>query len=187
MSHAPHTGHAATEHAAHPPHAAVAPHSLHPRGHFHPLPVIGHAEAFYLKHVKEAEAAGDRHARASHKVGQHVTAALDVKMSWEQKHKRFARALEHYCIIPGDAGPALHAFYTKLAELVRRHAGQEALRLARKQHEAYSQRVKAGESREAVEEDAEKFFFDLLGHAGCPNWCTPEAWQQITAWRDHWV
>lgn len=171
--------------AAH--HHAPAAHSHHAHGSFHPLPVIGHAEAFYLKHVQEAEAAGDRHARASHKVGQHVTAALDPKMPWEQKLLRFRRALEHYCVVPHDADPALQAFYAKLADLVRRHAGQEAARLARKQHEGYTKRLQAGASRDTVEEEAETFFFGMLGHGGRPDWCPQETWNQITAWRDHWV
>ena len=166
---------------------AKGAHVAQPRGHFHPLPVIGHAEAFYLKHIEQAEAAGDRHARAAHKVGQHTTSALDPKMPWEQKLKRFVHCLERYCVAPADADEALAAFYHKLGDLVRRHAGQEALHMARKHHDEYQRRQRGGESREAIEEQAEVFFFDLLGHGGRPDWCSKEAWTQITTWRDHWV
>jgi hypothetical protein len=162
-----------------------SPHQL--RGNYHPLPVIGHAEAFYVKHIEQAEAAGDKHARASYKVGQHTTAALDPKMPWDQKLKRFVHCLHRYCAAPPDADEVLAMFYQKLGDLVRRHAGQEALLLARKYHEDYHHRLKAGESRETIENEAEVFFFDLLGHGGRPEWCSKEAWLQITGWRDHWV
>src|SRR5258706_4842498 len=158
-----------------------------PRGNYHPLPVIGHAEAFYVKHIEQAEAAGDKHARASYKVGQHTTAALDPKMPWEEKLKRFSHCLRRYCIAPPDADEVLAMFYQKLGDLVRRHAGQEALHIARKHHEDYHRRLKANESRETIENEAEVFFFDLLGHGGRPEWCSKEAWGQITGWRDHWV
>src|SRR5438067_9134086 len=120
---------------AHPPraHAARAP-----VGTFHPLPVIGHAEAFYLKHIEQAEAAGDRHARAAHKVGQYVTAAINPKMAWDDKMKRFYHCLDKYCVPPHTADESLRAFYQKLGDLVRRHAGQEALASARKHHDEYS-------------------------------------------------
>jgi len=204
MSHAQSSGHAAPQQAPTPiplrpaqvdvqrtavaNAASGAPiHVAHVRGHFHPLPVIGHAEAFYVKHVQQAEAAGDPHAKAAYKVGQHVTSALDPKMPWDQKLKRFNHVLGHYCVVPVDADSSLQMFYGKLGDLVRRHAGQEALHSARKHHEEYLRRLKAGEARDKIEEDAEVYFFDLCGHAGCPAWCSKEAWGQITAWRDHWV
>ena len=83
---------------------AHAPGSLAPKlGSFHPLPVIGHPPAFYERHVKQAEAAGDVHARASHKVGQYVTEAIDPKLPWEQKLKCFRHALKHYSAAPDGA------------------------------------------------------------------------------------
>jgi hypothetical protein len=157
------------------------------QGHFHPMPVIGHAEAFYLKHIKQAEEAGDRHARASHKVGQHVTSALDPKMAWNDKLKRFVHCMERYSVAPPDADDSLLAFYQKLADCIRRQAGQEAIHVARAKHESFEKRVKAGESREKVEEEAEQFFFGLMGRGGKPEWCSKDAWAHLTAWRDHWV
>jgi hypothetical protein len=167
--------------------ARVVMHATPQRGHFHPLPVIGHAEAFYLKHIKDAEAAGDRHARASHKVGQHVTSALDPKMAWGDKLKRFVHCLERYCAAPPDADETLTAFYQKLADCIRRQAGQAAIQLARAKNESFERRIKAHESRDAIEEEAEQFFFGLMGHGGKPEWCSREAWSQLTGWRDHWV
>jgi hypothetical protein len=204
MPHAFHTGDAAgaSAHAAPPPIPLSpqprpdAPSSAPPRaaathaphGNFHPLPVIGHAEAFYVKHIAQAEAAGDRHAKAAHKVGQYVTAALDPKMAWDDKMKRFFHCLDKYCIAPPSADESLRTFYHKLGDLVRKHAGQEALAAARRHHAQFSQRLKASEDRGAIEDDAEKYFFDLLGHGhGCPNWCSKEAFHQIVTWRDQWV
>jgi hypothetical protein len=159
-----------------------------PAGRFHPLPVIGHAPAFYQKHIEQAEATGDRHAKASHKVGQYVTEALSPKMSWDDKMKRYYHCLDKYCVAPPDADESLRSFYQKLGDMVRRHAGQEALAAARKRQEEFTRRAKANEDRAAIEEDAEKFFFDLLGHGhGCPNWCSKEAFNMIITWRDQWV
>jgi hypothetical protein len=156
-------------------------------GRFHPIPVIGHPEAFYVKHAKEAEAAGDKHARASHKVGQYVTSGLTVGMSWEEKLRRFNHALEKYCHPPSNADDSLKTFYGKLTDIVRRHAGQEAIRISRQRNDDWMARVKRGEPRVTMEDEAEVFFFELLGHGGCPDWCSKEAYNQIITWRDYWV
>jgi hypothetical protein len=166
---------------------ATAPPPRKAGGNFHPMPVVGHPPAFYEKHIRQAQADGDLHALAAHKVGQYVTAGLDPKLPWAEKLKRFCHCLEKYCVPPEDADDALQAFYQKMADLVRRHAGQEALQSARQHHQEYLRRLKGGEPRSQIEEDAEVYFFDLLGHAQCPNWCSKEAWNQITEWRDFWV
>jgi hypothetical protein len=161
--------------------------SSQPR-HFHPLPVIGHPEAFYVKHVRQAEAAGDVHARASHKVGQYVTLALDKQKSWEEKFELFCHALKRYCTAPENADEGLVTFYAKLGETVRRYAGQEAMRLARQEHDRYTLRAKSGESRETLAEEAEIFFPKLLGHChGCPAWFNKEAWNQIRLLENQWI
>ena len=207
MPHASHTGNAGSAHGAPPPTIPLSPPSgataRHPTAvplkgyvaarppgaaNFHPLPVIGHAEAFYEKHIAQAVAAGDKHAKASHKVAQYVTAAISPNMAWDDKMKRFFHCLDKYCVAPPDADESLRNFYQKLGDVVRRHAGQEALAAARKRHEEFTRRLKASEDRGAIEDDAEKFFFDLLGHGhGCPNWCSKEAFHQIVTWRDQWV
>jgi hypothetical protein len=181
-------GHAYGHHP-HQPHTGNVPlgYAVRTPGHFHPLPVIGHAEAWYEKHIQQADQAGDRHAKASHKVGQYVTAALSPAMPWAEKLKRFEHCLHKYCLSPHDADDGLRAFYHKLGDLVRRHAGQEAMQIARRRNEEFHRRQKTGEPRDSIEDDAETFFFDLLGHAGRPDWCSHEAWSQLTAWRDHWV
>jgi hypothetical protein len=156
-------------------------------GRFHPIPVIGHPESFYLKHAQEAEKAGDRHARSSHKVGQYVTTALTPGMAWSEKIHRFLHALDKYCVAPAGADESLRAFYQKLADIVRRYAGQEAVTVARRTHEGLLGRMKNGVPREILEDEAEFFFFDMLGHHQCPDWCCKEAYRQIIGWRDFWI
>ena len=156
-------------------------------GSFHPLPVIGHPPAFYDRHIKQAEASGDVHARASHKVGQYVTEGLDPNVPWEHKMKCFRHAMKHHCVAPEGADEHLQAFYKKLGDLVRRHAGQEALHAAQRFSAEATRRVSAGESRAQVEDEADDFFIGLLGHERTPEWCSKEIAEQIGRIRQQWV
>ena len=156
-------------------------------GSFHPLPVIGHPPAFYERHIKQAEASGDVHARASHKVGQYVTEAVDPKLPWEHKMKCFRHALKHYCTPPAGADEPLKVFYGKLCELVRRNASNEALHAAQRFHQEATKRVSAGTPRATIEDEADAFFMALLGHERTPDWCTPDAAERIARIRQQWV
>jgi len=156
--------------------------------HFHPLPVIGYPEAYYTKHIKEADAHGDKVAHEAFKVGQYITLGLDHTKKWPEKLKCFCHALRHHTTPPAGADDPTKAYFGRLADLVRRHAGHEALRMARHENDSYSLRLHSGTSREEVEEEAEVFFSQLLGHDyDCPDWCTKEVWQQITNIRNHWI
>jgi hypothetical protein len=168
---------------AHPhPHAPRDTHS------FHPLPVIGHPEPWYEKHIKQAEQSQDPHARASHKVGLHVTRALSPTMPWEEKYRHFHHAVKHHCQAPPGADAAIRAFYGKLADVVRRYAGQEALKVVRRQHEQYLRRVQSGVSRDAIADEAELFFPDFVGHGhDAPDWINAESWHQIRAIEAQWI
>jgi hypothetical protein len=154
---------------------------------FHPLPVIGHPEAYYTKHIHQAEAAGDTLARSAHKVGQYVTIGLDPNRSWEEKVKHFRHTLKHHCSPPADADEATRAFCAKLQDLVLRYASQEARRLARQEHDGYAMRLEMGVPRDVLSEEAEVFFPNLLGHGSCPEFMTPEAFNEIRGLRDHWM
>lgn len=156
-------------------------------GSFHPLPVIGHPAAWYERHIKQAEAAGDVHARASHKVGQYITEAIDPKVPWEHKIKCFKHAMKHHCHAPEGSDEHLQTFYRKLCELVRRHAGQEALHAAQRFHLDAMKRVNAGTPRSTVEDEADDFFMSLLGHDRTPEWCGKEVADQIARIREQWV
>ena len=155
-------------------------------GFFHPLPVIGHPDAWYKRHIEQAEKSGDVHARASHKVGLHVTAGLDQKAPVEERFRHFRHALKHYCAAPPDSDEAVKAFYQKLCDLTRRHASHEALVAARKEHESLLKRMQSGTPREQLEEEAENFFLTLFGHERFPEWCTKDAAVQIEKLRDYW-
>ena len=157
-------------------------------GSFHPLPVIGHPEAYYVKQAKAAEEAHNPHARAAHKVGQYITLGLDRTKPWHDKLGCFTHALKHYCVAPPDSSEALRTFYGKLADLVRRHAGHEALRIAHEKHDEYSIRLSAGATRDEIAEDAEVFFPQLLGHLPkAPEWFTEDVWRQLHELERRWV
>ena len=156
-------------------------------GSFHPLPVIGHPPAFYDRHIKQAEASGDVHARASHKVGQYVTEGIDPSLPWEHKLKCFKHAMKHHCHAPEGADEHLRTFYGKLCELVRRHASTEALHAAQRFNQEATRRVNAGTPRAEVEDEADDFFIALLGHERSPDWCSKEVAEQIGRIRQQWV
>jgi hypothetical protein len=160
--------------------------SMPSTGFFHPLPVIGHPEAWYKRHIEQAEKTGDVHARASYKVGLHVTAGLNHGASVEEKFRHFRHALKHYCSPPPDSDDAVKSFYQKLCDLTRRHASHEALLAARKEHESLMKRLQSGTPREQLEEEAETFFLQLLGHERCPEWCTKDVAPQVEKLRDYW-
>ncbi len=156
-------------------------------GSFHPLPVIGHPPAFYERHIKLAEQAGDVHARASHKVGQYVTEGIDPKLPWQHKLKCFKHAIKHHCVAPEGADDHLRAFYSKLTDLVRRRASTEAIHAAQRFHADATKRLQAGVARPALEDEADDFFLAMLGHDRAPDWCTREAADQIARIRNQWV
>lgn len=169
-------------------HAATPSQAALPAHRFHPLPVIGHPQSYYDKHVRLAEQAGDVHARAGHKAGGHITAALDAKLSWDEKLRLFCHALSHHCVAPPDADEVIRAYYQKLADLVRRYVGQEALKLIRHEHEKYLHRLKRGDSPEAVADEADLFFPRFIGHShDCPHWFTAETWTQIQTFESRWI
>lgn len=154
---------------------------------FRPLPVIGHPEAWYKKHIDQADAAGDRLAHCSGKVGQYVTLALDPKRPWEEKVKYFRHCLKHHCVVPAEADPETIAFCQKLTALVLRYASQEARKLAHVEHDGYSMRMDFGVPKETLAEEAEIFFPKVLGHGTCPDYLTQEAFNEICALRDRWI
>lgn len=146
---------------------------------FHPLPVIGHPDTFYVKQIELAEKAGDIHALESQKVGRYVTLAMDPAMPWEEKLRHLLHAMKRHCAPPPGATSEVQAFYQRLTELVRRHASQEALRFLA--HETESQRLRGQLSDPAVlHHKAVELRKRIVGDAdACPKWMTQEAWDQI--------
>jgi hypothetical protein len=152
------------------------------------LPEIGQSEAWYSKHIHQAEADEDNCAREAYKVGQYITLALDPHLTWEEKLKYFHHALKRHCTPPASAEEPVATFYWKLAEMVRQYCGQEALRLASAQDDVFATRLGLGASREELEDEAEEFFTQLVP-AGeqCPAWFSDQDYSQLKMIRDQWI
>jgi hypothetical protein len=150
------------------------------------MPEIGHAESYYAKMVHEADRRGDPHAREAYKVGQYVTLALDRNLTWEEKLKYFKHALKRHCAPPPLPDEPVWLFYRSLANLVKQHAGQEALRLVSTEDDLYAARLNMGQTRETIENEADQFFARLIPPE-CPEWLNEEDYQQLKLMRDQWI
>jgi len=152
------------------------------------IPVIGRPESYYAKLAHDAERRADVHAREAAKVGQYLTLALDPALSWEQKLKYFMHALRRHCQPPPLPDDDVWAFYRDLSQLIRQHAGAEALRIASAEDDMYAARLSLGQSREKIEDEAEQFFGRIMGHGDeCPEWCNETDWAQLRMIRDQWI
>jgi hypothetical protein len=155
---------------------------------FPPMPEIGKSEAFYAQLAKQADAEGNMYAHEAAKVGQYITLALDLHLDWPAKLRYFHHALKRHCAPPPVPEEPVWVFYRDLADLVRRYAGHEALRLASAEDDLYATRICLGATREAVEADAEIFFEQLLGTGDHrPDWMSDDDWQQLKIIRDQWI
>lgn len=153
-----------------------------------PMPEIGLPESHYAKLAHTADRNGDVHAHEACKVGQYITLALDVHLTWEQKLKYFTHALKRHCMPPPYPDDDIWLFYQQLANLVKQYATSEALRMASTEDDLYAARLSMGQEREKIEEDAEEFFCKLLGQGDiCPDYFTEEGWAQLKMIRDQWI
>ncbi len=155
-----------------------------------PMPEIGRPESYYAKLVKQAEIDGNHFARAAAKVGQYITAALAPGLDWAARTRYFDHSLHRHCIPPAEIEKdhSVSAFYRDLAELIRQHAGQEALRLASAEDDNYATRLGLGGDREPIEAEAEVFFSQLLGTGDKrPDWFNESDWMQLRMIRDQWM
>jgi hypothetical protein len=151
------------------------------------LPEIGHPEAWYAKKVHEADAYHDKHAHEAYKVGQYVTLGLDPHLEWEEKLKYFKHALKRHCQPPPLPDDAVWMFYRQLTELVRQHAGQEALRIASAEDDLYATRINMGQTQEQIENEAEVFFSRLIPSDECPQWFNQADYDQLKLIRNQWI
>ena len=150
------------------------------------MPEIGRPESYYAKLVHQADKAGDLHGHESFKVGQYVTLAMDPHLTWEEKLKYFRHALKRHCVPPPLPDDDVWLFYRSLADLVRKYAGLEALRLSSTEDDLYAARLNMGQTREKIEEDAEQFFARLVPPE-CPDWFNEEDYAQLKLIRDQWI
>jgi hypothetical protein len=152
------------------------------------LPRIGMPESHYARQVHLAEKIGDPHLRESNKVAQYVTLALEPRLCWSKKLKYFDHALRRHCIPPPLPDDDVWLFYQQMSNLVRAHTGEQALKLACAEDDAYDRRLHHGEDRAQIVSDARHFFYELmtLGNDK-PCHFNEEDWIQLKLIRDQWV
>lgn len=159
-----------------------------PWGKLPPLPEIGHPESYYAEQARIADRAGNHHAREASKVGQYITLALDPRLEWEKRLRYFQHALRGHCQPPPLARDEVWMFYGQLADLVRRHAGTEALRLASRQDDLWAAQVQSGIVKERLKNEATIFFHRIMGFRDQrPEHFNEEDWAQLRLIRDQWV
>ena len=151
------------------------------------LPAIGRREAHYATLARRAREQGDPHARAAAKVGQYITIAGDPNLDWEQRLNHYQHCLKRHCAPPPWPDDETWMFYQGLADLVRQHAGQVALRLASAEDDLYAARLAMGQDRERIEDDAEAFFARLIPGDGCPEWFNEGDYDTLKLIRNQWI
>jgi hypothetical protein len=152
------------------------------------MPSIGRPESFYAKQIQHADKVGDLHLHEAGKVGQYVTLALDPSLIWSKKLKYFDHALRRHCCPPPLPDEDVWLFYRQLSDLVRRYAGEQALRLASAKDDQFASRLAEGQSKNAIVLEARQFFYDLmtLGIVK-PTHFNEEDWVQMKLIREQWV
>ena len=151
------------------------------------MPQVGLPESEYAILIRDADASGNPFAHEAAKVGQYITLALDSHLDWDSKVRYFQHALNRHCKPPPVPDEPVWYFYTSLANLVRKYAGQEALRLSSAEDDLYATRLEMGSNREMIEAEAETFFSNLMGAGDKrPNWFSEEDWAQLKLLRDQW-
>src|SRR5687768_773210 len=98
---------------------------------------LGRPESYYSTLARQAKARGDVFSHASAKVGQYVTLASHALLPWAEKLKYYQHALSKHCAPPAWPDDETWMFYQSLADTVRRCAGEEALRLASREDDAF--------------------------------------------------
>lgn len=152
------------------------------------MPEIGRPESFYASLIRFAEREANAHLHEAAKVGQYVTLAIDPSLAWDEKLKYFRHVLKRHCAPPPYPDDDIWLFYKGLADLVRQHCGYEALRLASVEDDLYAARITMGQVRETIENDAEIFFYKLMGsNDQRPDYFNDSDWQQLKVLRDQWI
>jgi hypothetical protein len=155
---------------------------------FPPMPPIGLSDHDYSHLAKEAERRHDVHAKEAAKVGMYITSALKPDLPWEEKLRYFEHALHRHCNPPPYPDEETWLYYKELAALVKRYAGQEALRLASREDDFYAARLTMGQSRDKIEDEAEVFFSRLIGNGiDCPDFLTDDDFHMVKMIRDQWI
>jgi hypothetical protein len=152
------------------------------------MPPIGQSESWYTKRIHFADAEKDVHRHESLKVAQYLTLALDGGLSWPQKQRYIEHALHRHCTPPPSAAPSVLTFYEALRELVKRYAGEEAVRVASRADDQFAQRVAGGEPREEVAPAAKSFLQHIVGDTHrTPDWLHFEDWHELIVLLNAWA
>jgi hypothetical protein len=154
---------------------------------FPPLPEIGRPESYYAKHVHRADKHNDLHSHEGFKVGQYITLGLNPYLSWPEKLKYFRHALNRHCNPPPYPDDEVWMYYRSLADFVRHYCGEEALRLVSTEDDTYAKRITMGQTREAIEDEAERFFQKFLPGEECPEWFNHEDYDTMKMIRNQWI
>jgi hypothetical protein len=151
------------------------------------IPPLGRDERYYARGARHAERDEDVYLRCAHKTVQYITLALNPTLEWEEKLKYFHHALERHCVPPPYPDDATWMFFRTLADLVRQHAGREALRLASREDDFFAARLAIGQRREVIEEEAERLFTRLVPQEQCPDYFNEEDFLQLKILRNQWI
>lgn len=153
-----------------------------------PLPEIGQPESWYARQVKQADQAGNHHAREGYKVGQYITLGLNPRLEWAKKLRYFEHALHCHCAAPPLAGENVWLFYARLGELVREHAGAEALRLSSLEDDFWASQIRTGVPRTIIVARAQAFFKGILGERDeRPEYLNQNDYEQLRILRNQWL
>ena len=150
------------------------------------MPEVGYPESHYARKIRQADLDGDTHSHEAYKVAQYITLGLDEHLTWEEKLKYFNHALKRHCTPPPLPDDDVWAFYQGLANLVRQHAGQEALKLVSNEDDLYAARLAMGQTREHIEDEADDFFGRFVP-GECPEWFNEDDYNQLKLIRDQWI
>jgi hypothetical protein len=154
---------------------------------FPDMPAIGLPESDYAQLARTADRAGDLFGREAAKVGQYVTLALDPYLDWTAKRRYFEHAIRRRCKPPPVPNEEIWMFYQQLADLVRKYAGEEMLRVASIEDEHYVLLEKGGMPRRKIAEKANEFFKVIIGEEPVrPEWLHEEDWRQLRLIWSQW-
>jgi hypothetical protein len=151
-----------------------------------PMPRVGEPEYYYAQHARQAEKAANVFARDAAKVGQYITLGISPSLDWPHKVRYFEHALARHTKPPPFPDDDVWLFYGNLKNLIRTHAGREALRLADETDERLAKKLASGMSRDLVDEEADSFFCALIPSQQ-PEWLTEADYQRLKIIRDQWI
>jgi hypothetical protein len=117
----------------------------------------------------------------------YITRAVNYLTTWDEKFRCFEHALKHHCHAPPGASAPTLEFYSQLAQMVREHAGSEALRIASKMDDRCAARIAGGESRAVVVAEARTFFKELIPTSHRPEWMNMADYEQLKILRSQWT